>query len=145
MNTIDDDGWLQPIVNVSDIAPGLLMGSWPERMTQWPDVIVNCALRRHRPLIEGRIVINFAFADEPRLPDVAAMHAVADTINLYRARGMSVLVHCEAGLNRSGLIVALALVRAGMKGTDALATIRARRHADCLCNDTFAAYIAALS
>lgn len=52
------------------------------------------------------------------------------------------LVHCQAGLNRSGLIGALALIY----GTDrtpeeAIALLREKRSSLVLCNDTFANWI----
>lgn len=48
-----------------------------------------------------------------------------------------VLVHCRAGLNRSGLIVARALILDGMPAGDAIALIRERRSPCALCNPVF--------
>jgi protein-tyrosine phosphatase len=145
MNVTDDDWLLRPIPDVSEIAPHLLMGSWPERsLVGVCDVVVNCAMRRHRPLLERCIVLNYAFIDEASLPEAEHLYAVADAINLWRAIGLTVLVHCEAGLNRSGLVVGTALVRLGMRGADAVALIRKQRHQDCLCNETFANWLMTL-
>ncbi len=48
-----------------------------------------------------------------------------------------VLVHCVQGLNRSGLVVAAALVRDGVSVIDAVRTLRARRGNDALSNTNF--------
>ena len=48
-----------------------------------------------------------------------------------------VLVHCVQGLNRSGLVVAAALVRDGENVIDAVRTLRARRGNDALSNSNF--------
>ena len=48
-----------------------------------------------------------------------------------------VLVHCQAGLNRSSLVVARALMLSGMSADDAIATIRKKRSPVCLCNPSF--------
>jgi len=52
-----------------------------------------------------------------------------------------VLVRCQAGLNRSGLIVALALSHLGYRPNDAISQIRRRRSPDALFNRHFVGYI----
>ena len=49
------------------------------------------------------------------------------------------LVHCQAGLNRSSLIAAVALILAGVvdSGAEAAALLRERRSPACLCNQSF--------
>ena len=53
-----------------------------------------------------------------------------------RASG-KVLVHCVQGLNRSGLVVAAALVRDGVSVIDAVRILRKRRGNDALSNTNF--------
>jgi protein-tyrosine phosphatase len=55
--------------------------------------------------------------------------------------GKRVLVRCQAGLNRSGLITALILIRDGYSPTDAVRLIRAGRGEVALCNDTFVRWL----
>lgn len=57
---------------------------------------------------------------------IALVEAAAALLNVCRAQG-PVLVHCTAGLNRSALVVGLALVRAGMHPDQAIEELRARR------------------
>ena len=56
--------------------------------------------------------------------------------NACRAIG-PVLVHCQAGLNRSGLVTALALMRAGRSSKDAIDLLREKRCDAVLCNPAF--------
>lgn len=51
--------------------------------------------------------------------------------------GKRVLIRCQAGLNRSGLITALVLIRDGVSPQDAIDLIRKQRATAALCNTTF--------
>ena len=55
--------------------------------------------------------------------------------------GKRVLIRCQAGLNRSGLVMGLVLVRAGYDAADAIALIRERRSDNALFNDSFVEYL----
>ena len=57
------------------------------------------------------------------------------------SRGGKVLVRCQAGLNRSGLTVALILLRAGYKASDAINLIRMRRSYNALNNEEYVLFI----
>lgn len=52
-----------------------------------------------------------------------------------------VLVHCQAGLNRSSLVVARVLQLRGMSGASAVNMIRQKRSMACLCNEAFEDFI----
>jgi protein-tyrosine phosphatase len=67
---------------------------------------------------------------------------IAAWINECRATG-PVLVHCQAGLNRSSLVAARALVLEGMQPAEAIALIRAKRSSACLCNPAFERWLLA--
>jgi protein-tyrosine phosphatase len=51
------------------------------------------------------------------------------------------LIRCHSGYNRSGLVVAQALMDLGLNATDAIALIRRRRSPQALNNETFVAYL----
>lgn len=55
--------------------------------------------------------------------------------------GKKVLSRCQQGWNRSGLVVALILIRAGYSAEDAISLIRERRGRDALCNPDFVDFI----
>lgn len=81
------------------------------------------------------------YDSEYGIENIEDMESFADHINYWRGQG-PVLVHCQAGLNRSSLLVALALIRGdGYTGEEAIATIREKRCDACLCNKTFERFV----
>ena len=76
--------------------------------------------------------------DENILPDI---HAMADWVYDEWKSGKKVLVRCQAGWNRSGLVTALVLMKDGHEAKGAIDLIRARRSPNALCNKDFAAYL----
>lgn len=78
--------------------------------------------------------------DAGSLPDLAQLHEIAELVNEKKKDG-KVLVHCQAGLNRSGLVAGLSLVLVGMTPTDAIALLRSSRCDMVLCNKTFEKYL----
>lgn len=59
--------------------------------------------------------------------------------------GEKVLIHCQAGLNRSGTVAAAVLIKLGMNPSDALDLLRKSRGTDqVVCNPTFAAWLGTL-
>lgn len=50
-------------------------------------------------------------------------------------------MRCQAGLNRSGLVMALVLIREGYTADEAIALIRLRRGSAALCNHQFVAWL----
>lgn len=69
---------------------------------------------------------------------------LAAWVNVCRETG-PVLVHCQAGLNRSSLVVAKALILSGeaRDGVDAVGLLRAERSPAVLCNPAFEAWVLA--
>jgi hypothetical protein len=67
---------------------------------------------------------------------------LAEYVNLCRARGMT-LVHCQAGLNRSALVAATALILGGMAPAEAVKLLREKRSVVVLCNPAFEQWLMA--
>lgn len=71
--------------------------------------------------------------------------AIVDDLSVWvveRLRaGGDVLVHCQAGLNRSALIAAATLVKLGHTPDDAVALLRRQRSPAVLCNPTFETFV----
>ena len=82
----------------------------------------------HRPLPDGRRV------PEPQV------QAIVKELTAYLQQGKRLLIHCEGGRNRSGLIAALLLVQTGTAPAEAVALVRAGRKG-ALANTVFANYI----
>lgn len=78
--------------------------------------------------------------DAADLPDEQLLWTVAQHVHRCCALGPT-LVHCQAGLNRSGMISALALVLYGKTPSEAVALLRERRCPAVLCNPTFEAFV----
>ena len=66
--------------------------------------------------------------------------AISAWVNSCRADGPT-LVHCQAGLNRSNLVAATALILAGATPTEAIETLREKRSPAVLCNTAFARWL----
>lgn len=72
----------------------------------------------------------------------AQVDAIAAWVNVCRKDGPT-LVHCQAGLNRSGLVAARALTLDGMNAADAIALLREKRSPAVLCNRSFESWLTA--
>lgn len=55
-----------------------------------------------------------------------------------------ILVHCQAGLNRSSLVVARSLMLEGRTADEAISLIRDKRSPACLCNPSFEEWLRSL-
>jgi len=66
----------------------------------------------------------------------ATVPELAAWVNRCRQTGPT-LVHCQAGLNRSGVVVAYALMLDGLSADEAIERIRERRSPAALCNPHF--------
>jgi protein-tyrosine phosphatase len=69
------------------------------------------------------------------------LEQIADWAYLQWKSGKQVLVRCQAGMNRSGLVTALILMRDRVKPRAAIELIRSKRSADALSNHSFVEYL----
>jgi hypothetical protein len=134
-----------PTTRWSEIAPGLWMGGSPELgepSSELPfDAVVT--LYAFAPpaswLVEE---LRYGFYDGPMdLVDVPrVLRTSAWAFERWRA-GDRVLIRCQAGLNRSGLVSALVLMAGGLSPAQAIDLIRERRSSYALCNGSFEAWL----
>jgi hypothetical protein len=90
--------------------------------------------------------LRFGFPDaELSITNTEDVEHVADWAFGEWKSGRKVLIRCQAGLNRSGLIMALVLIRDGKSTTEAIEIIREKRAAIALNNVNFLEYLAAKS
>lgn len=82
--------------------------------------------------------------DGEEIPNEKKLEVLAAHVNVCRASGPT-LVHCQAGLNRSSLVTALALIRGGMTPVAAIALMREKRCDAVLCNEHFERWLMARS
>lgn len=79
--------------------------------------------------------------DAGEIPDVDQLHELAQIVSDALDRGGKVLVHCQAGLNRSNLVTALALIKRGRTAAEAMALLREKRSPVVLCNRAFSRWL----
>ena len=138
----------------SEIAPGLFMGG-----TADDDTIANAGLLARfggprpfeavvtlyagaRPVSWQVAELRYGFGDGAlEAADLDRIVAAAVWAHARWAAGDRVLVRCQAGLNRSGLVTALVLMLAGWEPADAIAQLRAARSPHALCNPAFVAWL----
>ena len=86
--------------------------------------------------------LRFGFPDADLTPEFAS-RAIALARHAHRRwrDGERVLVRCQAGVNRSGLVMALVLMLEGMDAHDAIALIRERRAPAVLSNFAYVRWL----
>lgn len=144
---MDDDDFVTRVPLYSEIVPGLWQGGTPEgaapvmfkfivNLAPWPEWGYT---------IQANQVQTRAFLyDSNEMPKRLLLLSLAQQTNAYRRMGTT-LVHCQMGLNRSGLITALALMLDGMAASDAINLLREKRSDDVLCNRAFETWLRTFS
>lgn len=80
------------------------------------------------------------FQDSQAELDSKMVTQLAQWVNICRSLGPT-YVHCQVGLNRSGLVAATALVLDGMEPDDAVDLLRDKRSTSVLCNPVFEKWV----
>jgi hypothetical protein len=75
--------------------------------------------------------------------DANDLHQVVQAAHEDWKAGRKVLIRCQAGLNRSGLVTALVLARDGMPIDEAMELLRQKRSPAALCNPDFVDWLVA--
>ena len=81
--------------------------------------------------------------DSGDVPDAAQIDKLADLV-VSGLRDGKTLVHCQAGLNRSNLIAATALIKMGRTPREAIDLLREKRSPVVLCNRAFEGWLLTL-
>ncbi len=139
------------MINFDEIISNLWMGGefLPILDTTDFDVIVDCRMIEDLPLpmaeVASKTYLWLPFKDEPKLPPDYKIEMGEMVISVALSDNMRTLVHCTAGHNRSGLIVASYLIRwKDYKPDTAIKLIREARGQDALSNQTFLDYLHSL-
>jgi len=91
-----------------------------------------------QPLGWGVEELRYGFMDaHPRHADMGRVVEAARWAYQRWSSGQQVLIRCQAGLNRSGLLTALVLMLAGWDAAEAIRLIRAKRSQIALFNEDF--------
>ena len=146
-----------PTEPFAEILPGLYMGGTAD------DATVNVSMPLQGlgdPNLFDAVVTLYSWAqpmgwgvEEMRYGFADASVEHFDTDRLLRVSkwafdrwndGEQVLIRCQAGLNRSGLLTALVLINEGYSPADAIALIREKRSGWALCNSDYVSYLNSL-
>jgi hypothetical protein len=112
------------------VVPGLYIGSHPEPDDPFdlgPTVVVSLTPETSaRSVPRNGVLIHWPIKDGP-VPPPAILEAVACFIEVCLETGSTVYVHCQAGMNRSALVVARILMKRGASAREAIDLVRERR------------------
>jgi hypothetical protein len=125
----------------SEIAPGLFMGGTPDAGARDPGLPFDAVATLYAlaPPADWLVEeLRYGFYDASiDLVNVDRVRRVAEWAYDRWQAGGRVLIRCQAGLNRSGLVTALILISSGLTATEAITLIRERRAGYALCNESF--------
>lgn len=93
----------------------------------------------HRYDIDGLNVTYdvFQMLDIDEKPDYHSFMEPAQLAYEYFKTGEDTLIHCQAGVNRSGLVTAATLFKIGFEPQEAIDLIKEKRFDECLSNQSF--------
>lgn len=125
----------------SQVGHNVWMGGGPrDCLPPGTQFVVSLHPRLEYTVPAGITVTRAWLEDEHEIPDVRHLVALARWVSDVRKIG-PVLVHCEMGLNRSGLILALAMMVDGASAEQAITQLRNARSEHVLFNSTFEAWL----
>lgn len=129
----------------SQIEDNLWMGGCPVsgiRLDQYFDVILNLYCCEPYRVDREKVLYREAPLDDWReIPPLDTIVGLAEWVSDRLNEGKRVLVHCQAGLNRSGLITAFTLMMRGRSAEEAIKLLRQKRCELVLCNQEFEKFL----
>ena len=133
-----------PTFTYDEVAPGLYQGDFPDGDVDWgrfDDVISMTAtvVPQVRLQADG-LWLQVPILDD-EMTDPTGVRNAALTAAERVGAGRRVLVHCWAGLNRSGVVTARALMAMGATATEAIAAVREARGPYALSNAAFVEWL----
>lgn len=132
---------------LTEVIPGLWVGGAPEpRVPDGFDFVVNLFAPWASYEANGAEVREVPDVDDGDLDETVSglFLDLAREVSSRVSDGQTVLVHCQAGLNRSATTVALALMLRGASASEAIGLLRERRHRLVLCNPNFEQWLLSL-
>lgn len=124
---------------ISEIVPGFYQGGCQNGLVLPTNIKHLVSLYKweaytvQHELLSTRTVTMYDSLEGPAREEILE---IASHVNESRQTG-DTLVHCQAGLNRSGLVAATALILEGYPADTAISLLRANRSDAVLCNPVF--------
>lgn len=133
MGGTDDEDWLNTQKELSDFEHNIPFQS-----------VVTLFAWAH-PMPWGVEEVRWGVADGAmHHVDEQRLHRIAEWAYDRWQAGDKVLIRCQAGMNRSGLVTALVLMRANYTAAEAIALLREQRSEVVLFNNHFVDYLVSL-
>jgi protein-tyrosine phosphatase len=144
-----------PSDDYSQIAPGLFVGGTPPRFdgqvnsspeyTEYQGFDYVFTFHKYSSPVTGAVEIRYFFEDDwsngLAQEQFSKIRELADQALAYWSAGANVLIRCQGGKNRSGLVAGLVLVASGLKPDEAISLLRSKRTEDMLFNRHFEALV----
>ena len=133
-----------PVEPFTEVFPGLVQASAaqsPAEMLSMFDVLIDVG---GRDRWDGDPDPRYSFHpldDVPFIVDAEMIHTVGERIASLVRGGKHVAVNCLSGVNRSGLLVARALVELGYTPEEAIEAVRTARGPMALSNQHFVRFL----
>lgn len=137
------------MADISLVQKGLYVGSasfdWDDVWREFDSVVtlISVAQWGKPPRESHRTWVVYPMEDSESMPPEDDLLGIVDFVVREVRAGKNVLVHCGAGLNRSGLVGALAILalRPDLTNDEVLELLRRQRGPLALCNPWFARYV----
>ena len=132
-----------PAFTCDAVVPGLFQGDFPAGAVDWSrfDDVVSLTVEK---IPEVRLETGGIWMHIPiwydEMVNPVGVRAATRTVAERVTDGRRVLVHCQAGLNRSGVVSARALMFMGFSVAGAIARVRSARGPFALSNPGFVAW-----
>jgi protein-tyrosine phosphatase len=130
---------------ISEIADNLWQGGCANGFVLPRDIVHIISLypweqyKTHHELRSSLSIVMYDSDDQ----GYEQVDAIAAWVDICRKDGPT-LVHCQAGLNRSSLVAARALMLDGLTAKEAIGLLREKRSPACLCNRSFESHLLSL-
>jgi hypothetical protein len=119
-------------MQVFEVVPGLFIATRLDASADYSTLAVDAIVDLEDwesawapPVPLGSLYVSFPMDDDDEVDP--KVRELARFISALMTSGRRVLVHCTEGLNRSGVVVARALMELGMTAGDAIDLVRRRR------------------
>jgi hypothetical protein len=126
----------------AEVTDGLFIGSHPEPEDPFElgaHVVVCLASGTSVDMVPTNgVLVHWPIKDGP-VPDEQTLDGIAALIAATLRAGATVYVHCQAGMNRSALVVARVLMEQGRSAQEAIALVREKRKGSL--SDEYAAWL----
>ena len=93
-----------------------------------PEEVSELGLQREAALCRtiGIAFLSFPIPDRG-VPEIPGATRIAESIAAWTAEGRSIAIHCRAGIGRSSVVAACAMICSGIEAGDALSRIKEAR------------------